>query len=48
LRQIRTDSEALRENMREVKTRLGHMEDQIIGLHAPIARLHAQIASLST
>lgn len=42
LRQIRAGNDALREDMREVKTRLGHLEDQIGELFAQLAGLRAQ------
>jgi hypothetical protein len=40
LRHVRTAVDALREDMREVKSRLGHLEEQV-------ASSHAQYASLS-
>jgi hypothetical protein len=46
LRHVRTALDGLREDMREVKTRLGHVEEQVGGLYAQYASLSRRIDRL--
>lgn len=46
LRQLRTGQDAIREDMREVKSRLGHLEEQTASMHVLYASLSGRIDRL--
>lgn len=48
LRQLRSGQDGLRDDLREVKTRLGHLEEQGASVFLQLAGLQGEYATLST